>query len=912
MSTKITRFRNLLILALMCLISGSVWGQETTETFANATNLSGNTAYNATEASFTGVNNIEWKFLHCQDGNKQSTKYIIDGITPILRHPNAYMKADKIEGGISSFSLKYKRAYTGTKPSRIVEVYINDILVGSGEECKDDNTERTLIVNDLNISGDFSVKIKLRGSGTTNAQTCIDDFKWTSNVPTIVAAPTISPESCEFAESQEVTITQNEGADIYYTTDGNKPTSGSLKYTAPFTINATTTVRAIAIKNGVESDEAEARIYTKQAPANKVNTPIFDEASGDFEIEKLIILSCSTEGAKIYYNINEESNPTSASTLYNADEGITITETSTIKTIAIKEGLDDSEIATATYTKVLATPEFKYSSDKASANLGETFTAPTLSYNGNSDLSGLTISYTSSDTNVATINAEGVVALGTAGKTTITASVSATNDYEAAEATYILNVIDPNARFVLAINYENQWYAISQKVDGKAEAKNIEINNDKKVISDVTGLLWTIEEDKYLKAENETFLAYKGSGTDINLIETAYEWILQKQNDGSYYIKATTGSNRYLAYGTAANQKKFGGYLNADGYILSIYILSAAAPEEPKSTIDEATGAMTLTGAWTAEGLSTIDLSNVTSIDMTGIEIPANATLNANITPNCLIYVKSGATIPTNWKNVIEGATAETITIEDGYAFHNTTETLAEGISYKRSCYTDGGWETICVPFDVVSITDESGNAITDYTLQAYSQNNGTVVDFTDQSAIMANTPYIIRFAKVEGQEKSTYILKSEEGAALLPVTVEPKTEKGDYAFKGSYKEINGTDKYLLNAAGSKFGTGSDIARIIPFRAYMESTSANPSSVKELSVENGGGTTNLNSISEDGLVIYSTENGIEIHSDKAQSINLYSIDGRILRNISVQEGVKTINDLAKGIYLINNQKIIVR
>ena len=59
-----------------------------------------------------------------------------------------------------------------------------------------------------------------------------------------------------------------------------------------------------------------------------------------------------------------------------------------------------------------------------------------------------------------------------------------------------------------------------QEVDGKAEAKGIEVNNDQKVISDITGLLWTIEEDKYLKAENETFLAYKGSGTDINLVET--------------------------------------------------------------------------------------------------------------------------------------------------------------------------------------------------------------------------------------------------------------------------------------------------------------------------------------------------------------------------------------------------------
>ena len=56
MSTKITRFRNLLIMALVCFVSGSVWGQETTETFTNATNLSGSQAYNGTEASFIILN----------------------------------------------------------------------------------------------------------------------------------------------------------------------------------------------------------------------------------------------------------------------------------------------------------------------------------------------------------------------------------------------------------------------------------------------------------------------------------------------------------------------------------------------------------------------------------------------------------------------------------------------------------------------------------------------------------------------------------------------------------------------------------------------------------------------------------------------------------------------------------------
>lgn len=876
-------------MALVCFVSGSVWGQETTETFTNATNLSGSQAYNGTEASFAGVNNIEWKFLHCQDGNKQNPKYIIDGITPILRHPNAYMKADKIEGGISSFSLKYKRAYTGTKPSRIVEVYINDILVGSGEECKDDDTERTLIVNNLNISGDFSVKIKLRGSGTTNAQTCIDDFKWTSNVPTIVAAPTISPESCEFAESQEVTITQSEGADIYYTTDDNKPTSGSLKYTNPFTINETTTVRAIAIKNGVESDEAEARIYTKQAPANKVNTPIFDEASGDFEITKTVRLSCSTEEAKIYYNINEESNPTSASTLYDANEGITITETSTIKAIAILAGKEDSEVATATYTKVLATPEFKYSSENASANLGETFTAPTLSYNGNSDLSGLTISYTSSDTNVATINAEGVVTLGTAGKTTITASVSATDDYEAAEATYVLKVIDPNARFVLAINYGNQWYAISQEVDGKAEAKGIEVNNDQKVISDITGLLWTIEEDKYLKAENETFLAYKGSGTDINLVETAYEWILQKQNDGSYYIKATTGSNRYLAYGTAENQKKFGGYLNANGYVLNIYILSVATPEEPKSTINPTTGAMTLTGAWTAEAVKALEIpANVTSVDMTAINVDVLPTTIGN--PNCLFYVKENSTLEDF--NVIAGNSAIIgIELHDGYDFYNT-KSFTGDITYSRTFAS--GWNTFALPFNTAI-----PNGVQ---VEAFDKKDGNQILFTEATSIEANTAYLINVQA-----------GGEISFAANNVTVPVTATTGD-TYKSNFLHMTGDDiagKYILvmEEGVEVFARANAEAQMHAFRGYLDLPTA---SGVQYSISHDGGATGINNTDIEGIKIYSINGTLIINADKTQSVQIYGLDGRMVKNIQVSEGENTVTGLAKGIYLINNQKAIIK
>ena len=79
----------------------------------------------------------------------------------------------------------------------------------------------------------------------------------------VVKTPVITPESCGFyaGENIEVAITAEEGT-IYYTTDGNDPTTSSEVYSVPFTVSETTTVKAIAVVDGTESEVATA-IYTK-------------------------------------------------------------------------------------------------------------------------------------------------------------------------------------------------------------------------------------------------------------------------------------------------------------------------------------------------------------------------------------------------------------------------------------------------------------------------------------------------------------------------------------------------------------------------------------------------------------------------------------------------------------------------
>lgn len=74
-------------------------------------------------------------------------------------------------------------------------------------------------------------------------------------------APVIAGET-PFTETTEVTITASKDAVIYYTTNGDTPTSGSTEYTEAITLDATATVKAIAVLGGTTSEVA-SKTFTK-------------------------------------------------------------------------------------------------------------------------------------------------------------------------------------------------------------------------------------------------------------------------------------------------------------------------------------------------------------------------------------------------------------------------------------------------------------------------------------------------------------------------------------------------------------------------------------------------------------------------------------------------------------------------
>lgn len=111
----------------------------------------------------------------------------------------------------------------------------------------------------------------------------------------------------------KVSLTATHGATIYYTLNGDEPTTTYTKYTAPFEVTkSSTTVKAIAVADGIENATAKAT-YTI-----KPEQPVFSEPSKIFKDAFNVTLSLpeSTDAnSTIHYAIDAKA--TADSPLYN-------------------------------------------------------------------------------------------------------------------------------------------------------------------------------------------------------------------------------------------------------------------------------------------------------------------------------------------------------------------------------------------------------------------------------------------------------------------------------------------------------------------------------------------------------------------------------------------------------------------
>lgn len=94
-----------------------------------------------------------------------------------------------------------------------------------------------------------------------------------------VATPAFSVASGVFEKGTDVTIScATEGAKIYYTTDGNDPTGASAEYTTAISVTEAVTIKAIAVKDGM-NDSAVAGVSYLIIPTKNTCVP------GDFVLK---------------------------------------------------------------------------------------------------------------------------------------------------------------------------------------------------------------------------------------------------------------------------------------------------------------------------------------------------------------------------------------------------------------------------------------------------------------------------------------------------------------------------------------------------------------------------------------------------------------------------------------------------
>lgn len=175
-----------------------------------------------------------------------------------------------------------------------------------------------------------------------------------------VTAPTPSPAPGTHVVVQSVSVslvTPTEGATIHYTAgvDPPLPTCSSPEYTDAILVTQSTTIRAIGCKdNWDDSAEAGGLYKLKVAPPTFLPAPLPEPQTHWQELD--VSLATTTDGDTIHYTAGlNPPDPTCSSPEYTGE--ILVNQTTTIKAIGCKTGWTISDMAAATYTFKVATPQ---------------------------------------------------------------------------------------------------------------------------------------------------------------------------------------------------------------------------------------------------------------------------------------------------------------------------------------------------------------------------------------------------------------------------------------------------------------------------------------------------------------------------------------------------------------------------
>ena len=249
-------------------------------------------------------------------------------------------------------------------------------------------------------------------------------------------------------------------------------------------------------------------------------------------------------------------------------------------------GDEDYEAGSASYTLTIskANPTLDFASANAIGREGEDFAGNALT-----NPASLTVSYSSSKTDVATIDEEtGAITIVAAGTTTITATFSGNDTYNAANASYTLKVLDTPT---ISVSDDDVAYGETFTVDDSGITGGaITVTSGNTSIATVDGLVITpiacgeveitvsTAEDETYKAGNATFtLTITAPDGEATAPSSDVPYTFDFTNNSEWGLPTgssnkTTDSNDYTADGKTINLvgggSSNGYYFNSDGYLM--------------------------------------------------------------------------------------------------------------------------------------------------------------------------------------------------------------------------------------------------------------------------------------------------------------------------------------------------------
>nr|WP_309926995.1 chitobiase/beta-hexosaminidase C-terminal domain-containing protein [Arthrobacter sp. 1088] len=192
-----------------------------------------------------------------------------------------------------------------------------------------------------------SVRLNITSVSSTTTNAGLAEFEAYLGTDNVAPVVTATPPGGTYAVGQSITLSANETATIYYTTDGSNPTTASSKYASPIPLNGPMTLKYFAVDGANNSSAVATQTYSTGPDITK---PVVTASpvGGAYAAGTTITLAAN-EPAEIRYT-TDGTDPLTAGLLYTAPITFNGPDPMTLKYFAKDTAGNTSDIATQTYT----------------------------------------------------------------------------------------------------------------------------------------------------------------------------------------------------------------------------------------------------------------------------------------------------------------------------------------------------------------------------------------------------------------------------------------------------------------------------------------------------------------------------------------------------------------------------------